>query len=541
MARLYNLARMSTATTGTGTLTLTAETGWLTFALAGVQNGEVVSYAIHDDGGAKEIGRGTYTAAGVTLSRDTVLDSTDGGAKISLSGSATVFITSAWQDLVHGPEGGATPGQVAVFANTFGDTLTVGNLSADDIVNFDSAVDARVDLQTASELVGFNTAVDARVDLQTASDLVGFGTAVDARVAAFSADQLVGFQTAVDARVNLVTTGDIVGFDSRVDALIDAQTAAELVGFQTAVDARVDLQTASELVGFATAVDARVDLQTAADLVGFATAVDARVNLVTTGDIVGFDSRVDARIDLQTASELVGFNTAVDARIDLQTAADLVGFQTAVDARVNLVTTGDIVGFDSRVDAIADSAIESFLLTKTVPDMLAATGMEFLARGGSGNTTLVGIDMEDVLGGGSTFEGFRAFSAAAQTGLTVGADTQVVLGTESYDVGAKFASNAWTPSAGKVFLHAHITIDAGTEAFDTMFVRIKKDGVSIATAEIEGASVTIDRISIDVSVTDVADGTDVYTVYAEGNTTAGGNWSIFAGTAVTYFEGWVIG
>jgi hypothetical protein len=84
---LHNMAGMDTATAGTGTVTLgSALTGLQTFANAGVVNAEVVPYSIKD-GVAWEVGIGTYTVAGTTLSRDTVYDSSDGGAKINLSGS----------------------------------------------------------------------------------------------------------------------------------------------------------------------------------------------------------------------------------------------------------------------------------------------------------------------------------------------------------------------------------------------------------------------------------------------------------------------
>lgn len=97
VANLYNLARMSTATTGTGTITLgSAVSGFLSFATAGVSNGETVTYAIKD-GANSEIGRGVYTSSGTTLSR-TVLKSTNSNAAISLSGSAEVFITAAAED-----------------------------------------------------------------------------------------------------------------------------------------------------------------------------------------------------------------------------------------------------------------------------------------------------------------------------------------------------------------------------------------------------------------------------------------------------------
>lgn len=99
MALLFNIARMTTATTGTGTITLgSAVSGFLTFALAGVADGDVVTYAI-EDGVNREIGRGTYTATGTTLTR-TVLKSTNADAAINLTGSAEVFITAAQEDIL---------------------------------------------------------------------------------------------------------------------------------------------------------------------------------------------------------------------------------------------------------------------------------------------------------------------------------------------------------------------------------------------------------------------------------------------------------
>lgn len=98
MPKFYNLAFMTTATTGTGTITLgSAMPGFLTFAQAGVQNGDVVGYAI-TDGSSSEIGTGTYTASGTTLTR-TVLKSTNSDSAINLSGGAKVLITASAADV----------------------------------------------------------------------------------------------------------------------------------------------------------------------------------------------------------------------------------------------------------------------------------------------------------------------------------------------------------------------------------------------------------------------------------------------------------
>lgn len=107
---------MTTATTGTGTITLgSAVPGFLTFTGAGVADGTDVAYAI-SDGVASEIGNGTYTVAGTTLTRN-VTNSTNGGGLISLSGSAEVFITPRATDL-----------PLLSLANTFTASQTVTNL-----------------------------------------------------------------------------------------------------------------------------------------------------------------------------------------------------------------------------------------------------------------------------------------------------------------------------------------------------------------------------------------------------------------------------
>lgn len=98
MTKLVNRAKMTTATTGTGTITLgSAVDGYQTFAAAGVADADVVRYVI-EDGNSWEIGTGTYTASGTTLSR-TVSESSNSDAAISLTGSAVVFVGAVEADL----------------------------------------------------------------------------------------------------------------------------------------------------------------------------------------------------------------------------------------------------------------------------------------------------------------------------------------------------------------------------------------------------------------------------------------------------------
>jgi hypothetical protein len=96
---LFSRVKVATATTGTGTITLgAAQTSFLTFAGGGVANGNQVSYLI-EDGTSWEIGTGTYTTSGTTLSR-TVILSSNSNAAITLSGSAVVSLTALPTDIV---------------------------------------------------------------------------------------------------------------------------------------------------------------------------------------------------------------------------------------------------------------------------------------------------------------------------------------------------------------------------------------------------------------------------------------------------------
>jgi len=78
----------TTTTTGTGTITLAgAVTGFQSFAVIG--NGNTTTYTIADQSGSNwEVGSGT------TLSRDTVLSSSNSGSLVNFSaGTKNVFVT----------------------------------------------------------------------------------------------------------------------------------------------------------------------------------------------------------------------------------------------------------------------------------------------------------------------------------------------------------------------------------------------------------------------------------------------------------------
>lgn len=122
MVKLVNRAKMTTSTSGTGSLTLTgASDGYQTFANAGLSDGDVVSYTI-EDGSNWEIGRGVVGSSATTLTRG-VTESSNSGSALSLSGGAEVFVT-------------ATVNEVYQYAST--------------TINVDQTLDASVEYETGS-------------------------------------------------------------------------------------------------------------------------------------------------------------------------------------------------------------------------------------------------------------------------------------------------------------------------------------------------------------------------------------------------------
>jgi hypothetical protein len=107
----------TTTTTGTGTVTLGgAVFGYQAFSVIGDAN--TTFYAIVDVSvGAWEVGIGTYTSSGTTLSRTTVLESSNAGSLVSFgAGSKDVFCTY--------------PAERAVYGNATGNIDYTGSISA---------------------------------------------------------------------------------------------------------------------------------------------------------------------------------------------------------------------------------------------------------------------------------------------------------------------------------------------------------------------------------------------------------------------------
>jgi len=103
---LADRVKETTTTTGTGTVTLLgASTGFQSFSAIGT--GNTTYYTIAGQTTSEwEVGIGTYTLVGTTLSRDTVLASSNSGSLVTFSaGTKDVFVTYPSERAITGGEG----------------------------------------------------------------------------------------------------------------------------------------------------------------------------------------------------------------------------------------------------------------------------------------------------------------------------------------------------------------------------------------------------------------------------------------------------
>lgn len=167
MATLVNRAKVSTATTGTGTITLgTAEGGYLSFADAGVSDGDTVRYVI-EEGNNFEIGTGTYTASGTTLTRTPSESSKADNTAITLAGEAVVYIAATKDDFVNAVEGGTFTGNVDFSGgiDVTGNITVTGTVDGRDIATDGSKLDG-----IESGATGDQTAAEIRSLVESATD-----------------------------------------------------------------------------------------------------------------------------------------------------------------------------------------------------------------------------------------------------------------------------------------------------------------------------------------------------------------------------------
>lgn len=123
----------TTSTTGTGTLTLAgAVAGFDSFAEIGNSN---TTYYSCTDGTDFEVGIGTYTASGTTLSRDTILESSGVTASANVNGAVSASTSVA----VDGNSGTIAVG-MRVRGTGISGVVTVATVTSQSAIALDTAV-----------------------------------------------------------------------------------------------------------------------------------------------------------------------------------------------------------------------------------------------------------------------------------------------------------------------------------------------------------------------------------------------------------------
>lgn len=306
--RLYDRAGMTTATTGTGTVTLGSAISntYFSFNAAGVVDGIRVRYVI-DDGTDFEIGEGVYTASGTTLTRATVIRSNIAGVQgtslLNLSGSATVRIDASRTDLVasymFGQQfSGMVNGVISPSVSANALTLAVKTLNGDNPSAFDPVIFVFRNSTLANGDYNVYRVTAALSIVVTSTATLGHVSARDQQIILYAIDNAGTIELAVatklfDQSARLVST-TIMNGSSTSAAVMYSTTArtsvpwypiARCVSNQTTAGTWAVVPTQIDLAPFTLPTNAcRIYL--ASTQTGVASATHTKINF----DTVDFDA-----------------------------------------------------------------------------------------------------------------------------------------------------------------------------------------------------------------------------------------------------------
>ena len=197
---LQDRVKETSTTASTGTFTLAgASTGFQSFAAVG--NGNTTYYAIVSQTLTEwEVGIGTYTLSGTTLSRDTVLASSNAGALVNFSaGTKDVFVTYPSEKSVNLDASGnaSALGTPASFVGT-NITGTATSFTASNVT-------------TNANLTGGVTSVGNAATVVTNANLTGGVTSVGNAATVITNANLTGGVTSVGNAATVITNANLTG------------------------------------------------------------------------------------------------------------------------------------------------------------------------------------------------------------------------------------------------------------------------------------------------------------------------------------------
>jgi hypothetical protein len=215
---LADRVRDSTTTTGTGTITLsgTAPTGYQNFSAVG--DGNTTYYVIQGPTTEWEVGIGTYTASGTTLSRTTILSSSDSGSAVDFSaGTKSVFVDY--------------PSSKAIYKDASGNAIALGTPASGTATNLTG-----LPISSGVSGLGAGVATALAVNVGSAGAFVTFNGAggtpssmTGTNISGTAAGLSIGGNAATATSANTAT--NIAGGSA---GQIPRQTGAGTTGFTTA-------------------------------------------------------------------------------------------------------------------------------------------------------------------------------------------------------------------------------------------------------------------------------------------------------------------
>lgn len=135
---------------------------------------------------------------------------------------------------------------------------------------------------------------------------------------------------------------------------------------------------------------------------------------------------------------------------------------------------------------------------------------------------------------------FSAHKNSVDQSITTTAETKLTFGSELWDDGGFFdaANSKWTPPAGLVQINARAFFLVANEVDQVQhYCAVYKNGSLYRLGESIASSGVAAGLSVGVSFTDKANGTDFYEFYVAVLSVVGGARTIFGSPTFTYFQG----
>ena len=427
---LADRVKETTTTTGTGTVTLAgAATGYQSFAAIG--NGNSTYYCIAGQtGGEWEVGIGTYTASGTTLSRTTVLASSAAGALVTFSaGTKDVFCTYSAAKAVAAGTGYFTD----QFAGTFSDGVVIdyssgnGRISvgaADGIRFYNGGVGGTL---LGEALAGGNWDFNGTVTVGTGTPIGGVS------------NPLVEANGNSNSYVEVYAHNDNTGSSASADLVVYPDNGSDATGWldiginsSTFSDAAYSVSTANEGYIFMSAPSGAGktgDLIIATDSTGSTNAIEVYTGGFTQG-------KTTPKLIIQNSNSTVGIRTASPSAA-LHLPAGTATASTAplkFTSGTNLTTAeAGAVEYDGKVGYFSGEASQRGVVDAS--QIITLTGNYTTVSGSTALQKLFNAPTNGALTvGGSTTYLFECQFDLSAMSATAGTFSFGFLGTATYSL-----------------------------------------------------------------------------------------------------------